>query len=476
MRKIYLFLLPVILLSQALTAQNLLSSEFKGGKTAAELSLQFFTSFNNGAEYYKVTYETKDLDGNTTTASGLVLIPDDLSYIYPRAVYQHGTAGTTDDVPSNVGFDSDLAIALCGKGYVVVAPDYLGLGENPGLHPYVHAESEAWVAADLLRAADQFLDENDVFVNGQLFITGYSQGGHSAMALHQMMELELANEFTVTASAPMSGPYSIGEVMLDLILSEEPYARPGYAIYTFVSYQEVYGNLYTNIEEAFKSPYQELILDFAAGEISLNNMNEQFTQLLIDNEGVASPVLSMQPDYVQAVLDNPDHPVNVASQANNVYDWAPTAPTRLYYCEADEIVPFENSTLAEATMQANGAADVASFNVNSAFNHTFCAFAAPFEAIDFFAEYQILEPLSSTTVAASSPLELFPNPVDEVAYIKNFPSEGQAHIFNMSGQVLHSQNIFQGDNQLIVSDLPEGIYLLEIVADGFFWTEKLVVK
>ena len=42
--------------------------------------------------------------------------------------------------------------------------------------------------------------------NGQLLVTGCSQGGYVAMATHRA--LQGAGE-TVTASAPMSGPYAL---------------------------------------------------------------------------------------------------------------------------------------------------------------------------------------------------------------------------------------------------------------------------
>ena len=47
-------------------------------------------------------------------------------------------------------------------GYVVCAPDFVGLGDSPGVHPYVHAKTEASAAIDMLRAARE-LDADDTF-------------------------------------------------------------------------------------------------------------------------------------------------------------------------------------------------------------------------------------------------------------------------------------------------------------------------
>ena len=85
------------------------------------------------------------------------------------------------------------------------------MGDNPGIHPYVHWESEATASIDLIRASREFLmDSLEIWDNNQLFLTGYSQGGHSTMAIHKYIKVNnLQSEFNVVASAPMSGPYAL---------------------------------------------------------------------------------------------------------------------------------------------------------------------------------------------------------------------------------------------------------------------------
>jgi len=477
MKKSLPFLAILISFTSISNAQVLVSSEYLGHTTASELE-QFDTPILNGADSYRLIYETTDLDGSITQVSGLLAIPDDLTKRYPRAVYQHGTAPDDMGVPSFNSVETNLALTLCGKGYVVCAPDLLGLGVDDGLHPYVHAESEAWVAADMLRAADQFLEENNVEVNDQMFVTGYSQGGHSAMALHKMMEEELSSEFTVTASAPMSGPYNISGVMRDLVFSEEEYSNPGYLVYTLVSYQEVYGNLYASVEEAVKEPYQDLVIQFANDEIGLGDMNEQLIELLNTNEGAVVAGKTFKDDYVDAILNTPDHPVNIALADNDVHEWNAAAPTRLYYCMADEQVPFENSIVAQDAMTDAGTADVEAIDVNSFLSHAFCALFAPREAADFFAQYQVIEdlPPSSTFEEADTALEIYPNPATDRVIIKNFPTEGNARIFDLHGRLMLSQKVQLGDNIISINHLPEGMYMVEVLSGNQFWKEKLMVK
>ena len=108
----------------------------------------------------------------------------------------------------------------------MLMPDYIGMGESPGLHPYCHGESEATATRDMIRAARAFIaDSLQMIDNGELFLTGYSQGGHAAMAAHKYFEdNNLLAEFNVLGSAPCSGPYEMSGAMADTILSPYPYS------------------------------------------------------------------------------------------------------------------------------------------------------------------------------------------------------------------------------------------------------------
>ncbi len=363
MRKTLPFFL-IVFVSLHLSAQDLVSSTFLGAKTQAQLTAEFNVPFiQYGAKFYKITYTTANLQGQTDTVSGLLTVPDNPSKVYPRLVYQHGTSGSKQDVPSvNVlnGGEGRIGWLFAGLGYVALMPDYLGLGVSADVfHPYVHAASEASVALDMLRALPEFASQTGVHVNDQLFITGYSQGGHAAMALHQVIETDLSDEFTVTAAAPMSGPYSIGDVMRGLILSNEVYYYPAYIPNTALSYQTAYGNIFGQLTDIFKPVYAAPIQQFYNGAIDLSTLNDQLISLLVANEGACIPTKMIQPATLADVQSNPDHPINIALRANDVYHWAPQAPTRLFYCMADDQVPFENSLLARDTMLARGAADLA---------------------------------------------------------------------------------------------------------------------
>lgn len=469
-----------LLATLALAAQNLVSVTFLGSKTQAQLTAEFNVPFIQfGARYYRVTYTTLNLAGQPDTVSGLISVPDNAAKVYPRLVYQHGTSGSTQDVPSvNVlqGGEGRIGWLFAGLGYVALMPDYLGLGVSDDVfHPYVHAESEASVALDMLRALPAFADQYQVHVNSQLFVTGYSQGGHAAMALQRAIELDPTGEFDVTASAPMSGPYSIGEVMRALILSDEVYYYPAYIPNTALSYQTAYGNIFSQLTDIFKPVYAAPIQQFYLGNMTLSDLNTQLISLLVANEGACIPTQMIQPDVLAAVQADPEHPINQALRANDVYHWAPQAPTRLFYCMSDDQVPFENSLLARDTMQALGAADLLASDVSPSSNHGECVVPALTQTLFFFLAFQQIGTATSTSAPLAEVLTLSPNPADESFTFDNGSAQAVFKAYTADGRLCWQQLFGAGAQQINVQQWPSGNYWIQVqTAEGLKIAQLLV--
>lgn len=473
-------LLLFFFFSAHLFSQSLVSVTPLGSRTKNQLISQFgLPIIQYGVKYYRVLYTTTGLQGVPDTVSGLIVVPDDFAKVYPRLVYQHGTSSSKLDAPSyNVqqGGEGVLGFLFAGLGYVALLPDYLGLGYSDGIHPYVHAATEASVALDLLRVLPEFEAQTGSHSNDQLFMTGYSQGGHASMALQREIETNLDGEFTVTAAAHNSGPYSISGVMRDLILSDEVYFFPAYIPNTIVSYQAVYGNIYNQISDVFKEPYATPIAQFAGGTLSLEQLNIQLISLLVANEGQSRPYRMFQPAMVQAVSTDPSHPFNVALRDNDVYQWAPEAPTRIFYCQADDQVPFENSVIALDTMLAYGAKNLAATDVNPAADHGGCVTPALTNTILFFVGFQQIGVFVGTGNPDIAPLNMQPNPANTTLTLRNLPAEGQVSVTDLSGRLRLETPVAGGDQSLDLTRLENGIYLVRYLSDGKVWQGKLAVQ
>lgn len=191
----------------------------------------------------KVSYASTDLFGTRVPLSGLYVEAADSATNPNWVVYFHGTTVNPERVPSRVSPESILAachFATLGAARLL-APDYHGQGDSQLFHPYLHAEMAARSGSDFLRAARLHYRADTMNV----LISGYSQGGHASMALHQSLEQNtLGQPYRVMAAAHMSGPYALATTGIkSLIESPKPFIANQLAVNILASYQQIYGDV-----------------------------------------------------------------------------------------------------------------------------------------------------------------------------------------------------------------------------------------
>ena len=109
-------------------------------------------SVSNSIDCYRVQYAIGP-DGKVVQLSGLLALPRGVA---PRRLvsFQHGTTTTRSAVPSQPdGTGLAAAIVFAGNGYALVAPDYPGLGESAGRHPYYVADEIGPAVAAMIEAS-----------------------------------------------------------------------------------------------------------------------------------------------------------------------------------------------------------------------------------------------------------------------------------------------------------------------------------
>lgn len=303
------------------------------------------------ADMYKLTYRTLTPSGGATTATGLLTLPAGRTGVLPLASYQHGTLTQKIEAPSNPASTEGIGTAIVYTstgGYAAVAPDYLGLGDGPGSHPYLHAATEASAGVDMLRAGRMAAAGHGVSLAGPVFLAGYSQGGHATMALHRELEARFAAEWPLTAVAPMAGPYDLSGTMLDYVLGNPDTNNPQlvmYISYLLVMFTTVY-DFVPPASEIFQSPYDAQVVGLFDG-----------THGSAAIQAALPPTIAqlLRPEFIAAVQSEPDHPVRVAAWLNDTYDWRPEAPLRMYHSAGDAVVPIGNAEVALAWMTDLGA-------------------------------------------------------------------------------------------------------------------------
>ena len=358
---------------QPATRGRLLSSSLTTNFSAFTLNLSYLLNgisltAQYGVNCYKVVYETIDPLGGRTTASGGLYLPQHSGINWPLLSFSHGTITQTNDVPSEaVTLDAFAGIAFASVGYVSVVADLLGLGSSPGFHPYLHARSEATASVDMLRAARNYCASNNIGLNGQLFLAGYSQGGHTEMALHRELERYHTNEFTVTACAPMAGPYDLSGVELNDILSPRCPPNPYYAAYVLVAYQSLY-SLAPSWADLLAPPYNSTIPPLFNGNTDSTNINSAMPGCNISS--------FLLPAVVSSLTNDPGSPLYQALRDNDLDRWKPLAPMRLYHCSGDLDVLPANSQVAYSNFVAQGATQVQLIDPMPGGDHSTCVIPA----------------------------------------------------------------------------------------------------
>ena len=272
-----------------------------------------------------LNYVTPGAKGEQSNASGVLLLPSgaDCTAAAPLVAYAKGT-----DVqkPRTLANPADgetflLAAMYAGQGYAVVATDYLGFAKsNYSYHPYLHADSEATSVIDSIRAARIAAPLQGGKLNGKVMLTGYSQGGHASMAAHRAIEKSLSSEINVVAGAHLAGPYNMSGSM------KIPDAIAGYQFfvpYLVTAWQKIYGNLYSNVSDAFKAPYADGI------ESLLPSATLNYTTLVTSGKlpGINGETPNQardalfQTSFSSDILTNPNNPTGRLIEPTRLLDW-----------------------------------------------------------------------------------------------------------------------------------------------------------
>lgn len=314
-------------------------------------------------DVYKLVYQTVDPWGLPTVATAGLCLPIKSGLAWPLLGYQHGTLLRKLDAPSSgLSTEGLVGVLLATSGYVSVSADYLGLGESPGRHPYHHAASQATAVVDAMRAGRAACASNGIPLNGQVFLSGYSQGGHATMAALREIESRHASEFDVVACAPMAGAFDLSGVTLDDALSDRPVPNPYYFAFLLQTLVDLYG-LAPSLSDLLVAPFDQTLPPLLDGSTDGGSVNALLPS-------IANRIV--KPTYLAAVRSDPGHPLRRALRDNDLASWSPRAPVRLYHCSGDQDVLPANSVAARDRMKALGA-NVVLIDPKSGANHGDCA-------------------------------------------------------------------------------------------------------
>jgi hypothetical protein len=363
-----------------------------------------------GVDVQYMQYGTVGGVNEPTHASGALLVPTGTdpkcTGARPIVLYAHATVITkrynladfTDSTNPAYSEAQLLAALYTAQGYIVVAPNYAGFDSSPlNYHPYLNADQQSKDMMDALAAAKKALPTllSPTSASAKLFITGYSQGGHVAMATHRAMQ---AAGLPVTASAPMSGPYALAAYTDAIFYGRVPAGSTLFTPLLVSSYQKSYANLYTATSDFYEAAYATGIESLVPGIYDFTTVvtSGKLPQLALFSSTPPDPAYAaitpptgtgatdalfaagfgssnlirnsvrlsylldaaLNPDGVVpafttgATASNPQSTIRQASKLNDLRGWTPAAPVLLCAGNADPTIFYSVNTQVMAALWA----------------------------------------------------------------------------------------------------------------------------
>ena len=172
--------------------------------------------------------------------------------------------------------------------------------------------------------------------------------------------------FTVTASAPLSGPHDLSGVQRGVITSNSDFKAPYFVPMIITSYNYAYGGQTNHFTADFAmlSPYNTNIPPLFDGNFQSVTISEAMGMsfspvILIKTESILTS------DFIAQLSDDNSDVVAFLRQNDSYRDplnvnsfWKPTVPIRMIHHRRDELVPYGNSQVALDAFIAAGSKSV----------------------------------------------------------------------------------------------------------------------
>jgi hypothetical protein len=297
---------------------------------AGQSPVKMPVSLANVATVNLFTYKMPSVMGKQIDASAMLFTPKNLTKPnngWPLIVFGHGTAGVAAKCAPSITMNdtgqwdyADLVAALVSEGYVVVAPDYEGLGSAllniKAGHPYLDLGS----AGRSMALAAVVAKRTATFeLSGAWATLGHSQGGHAALAGAQFASLAKLQEPSLSftgaiAVAPASNLLSSLNTMWASIESNSMTASSFQKGYETVGVSNLYTSYLVKGTQSTSHPIDaakvfgtnmQTIYNTAAGTQCLNDFAFTIGKDLTSYGALAGSTPANYPGVINAAVNTP---------------------------------------------------------------------------------------------------------------------------------------------------------------------------
>ena len=252
-------------------------------------------------------------------------------------ILTHATGSTPGDL-DNTDAWYILANLFASRGYLVIAPDNYGRG-GTGSSPetYLMANRTALNTLDLVNQVLEDTAYDDVYNGSDLAIIGYSQGGHTAVGLHLLLETQGPENLSIRETYAGGAPHNLYQTVRGVMQHLDGSCDDG----AYCRYVD-----------------EDTTVPFATDRIFPGFLSYTNTGLLLEDVVTGEEI---NPEFVTAFLANDPELDNfkamlqlssfaqIVSAGDNFS--SSNALVHLYHSQFDRLVPFANTSELAAVLE-----------------------------------------------------------------------------------------------------------------------------
>lgn len=360
---------------------------FKGQKWKLRLLTTLYRPYSQYKPYVqksvtavKIEYPST-VNGEEMLLSGIVIIPHERKEELPILIYSHGTFFSKSYAPSKWNSAIQIQAIPAMDGYITFIPDYLGYGSSSDEIPaYFDQPLTVQNILDVLPTGLSYLDDCGIQYKKDLYMLGYSQGGHAAISVLKELESEEAiNDLglTIKATASIAAPFKLKE-NVEYILRKDTFKATAYVSYTFLALNHRYWHREMN--EFFQDSSLYYIEEHLKGNVSLGKMAANQSDTIKN---------LVQDKFLREFLGDEELQLKESLDANSDFNFVPKSPVLVIHSKVDEVVPYQTSMSTwESWIEKGGDARRIKFHSLENASHEESAFEGIIIALDYLRQYR----------------------------------------------------------------------------------------
>ncbi|MEX1010736.1 MAG: alpha/beta fold hydrolase [Balneolaceae bacterium] len=305
---------------------------------------------------YRLNYRTTGSDGRSLLVSGLVLNPNrtrpPLLSLHRGTIFHESEAPSrfNPDVPNaNTGW-THFGPAAASMGYLTIMPDLIGFGTSSQSHQaYLIRRLEGGAAYDMLRAVMEFAEDLERDVAPGLYVTGYSQGGNTALALLDRISEDPSSRFNVTKATAGGAALDLEGTAIAVLEQDQLSSAP---FYTLLVYSILQAELPLRpVTSIFATPWSEEIGsgELFGGDLTRTEVSDRLTNQTSD---------LFLPLFRSQFLGQGEQEIKNVLRENSLHNSPVEGPLRLFHGTEDEIIPYEVAAAAATSLEQAGSTDL----------------------------------------------------------------------------------------------------------------------